>query len=388
MSRKRIIGIAVVLFVAAACTALLIRMRLEKHARAETAAPPAVAVDAVSPARSTLHRVVEVFGSLAPKSATEVKSELLARVQRVQVKEWDAVKVGDVLLELEPTDLMLTVGREEAGLKMARAQLLQAGVDRNRANREWTRAVRLKEGGLVTGQELDERKSGLESAQARVALAEAQVGQAESQLAEARHNLPKARICAPIEGVVSHRQVAVGDFVDKGTPLFTIVDNRLLDFTANVSALDLVHVVEGQPVVFTVDGLPGREFRGRVQRVNPLVNSSDRSGRIQAEVENGEGLLKGGLFARGRVVLEERREVLVLPRVALLGWDLEQGQARVFVVDEGSVVRSRKISTGLAVDDRVEVKTGLSDSDRVVVRGAFNLREGDRVREAGPEGRT
>ena len=269
MSRKRIIGIAVVLFVAAACTALLIRMRLEKHARAETAAPPAVAVDAVSPARSTLHRVVEVFGSLAPKSATEVKSELLARVQRVQVKEWDAVKVGDVLLELEPTDLMLTVGREEAGLKMARAQLLQAGVDRNRANREWTRAVRLKEGGLVTGQELDERKSGLESAQARVALAEAQVGQAESQLAEARHNLTKARICAPIEGVVSHRQVDVGDFVDKGTPLFTIVDNRLLDFTANVSALDLVHVVEGQPVVFSVDGLPGREFRGRVQRVTP-----------------------------------------------------------------------------------------------------------------------
>lgn len=388
MSRKRIIGIAVVLFAAAASTLFLIRMRLDRNARADTAAPPAVAVDAVSPARSTLHRVVEVFGSLAPKTATEVKSELLARVQRVQVKEWDAVKVGDVLLELEPTDLTLTVGREEAGLKMARAQLLQAGVDRNRAKREWTRAVKLNEGGLVTGQELDERKSGLESAQARVALAEAQVGQAESQLAEARHNLTKARICAPIEGVVSHRQVDVGDFVDKGTPLFTIVDNRVLDFTANVSALDLVHVVEGQEVVFSVDGLPGREFRGRVQRVNPLVNSNDRSGRIQAEVENGDGLLKGGLFARGRVVLEERREVLVLPRVALLGWDLEQEKARIFVVDEGGVARSRSIITGLAVGDRVEVKAGLTDSDRVVVRGGFNLREGDRVREVGPEGRS
>ena len=388
MSRRRFIGLAAVLFLAAASTALLIKTRLDKNARADTVAPPTVAVDAVSPARNTLHRVVEVFGSLAPKTATEVKSELLARVQRVQVKEWDAVKAGDVLLELDPSDLLLTVGRDEAGLKMARAQLLQAGVDLNRAKREWSRAVKLKDGGLVTGQELDERKSGLESAHARIALAEAQVGQAETQLAEARHNLTKARICAPIEGVVSHRQVDVGDFVDKGTPLFTIVDNRVLDFTANVSALDLVHVVEGQEVVFSVDGLPSREFRGRVQRVNPLVNSNDRSGRIQAEVENGEGLLKGGLFARGQVVLEERQDVLVLPRVALLGWDLEQGKARVFVVDEGGVARSRSITTGLAVGDRVEVSGGLTDSDRVVVRGGFNLREGDRVREAGPEGRS
>jgi RND family efflux transporter MFP subunit len=388
MSWRRIFGIAALLLVAAAGTAFLIRMRVDRSVRADTVAPPAVAVDAVSPARSTLHRVVEVFGSLAPKTATEVKSELLARVRRVQVKEWDAVNAGDVLLELDPTDLMLTVGRDEAGLKMARAQQLQAGVDLNRAKREWARAVRLKEGGLVTGQELDERKSGLESAHARVSLAEAQVGQAESQLAEARHNLTKARICAPIEGVVAHRQVDVGDVVDKGTPLFTIVDNRVLDFTANVSALDLVHVVEGQEVVFSVDGLPGREFRGRVHRVNPLVNSSDRSGRIQAEVENGEGLLKGGLFARGRVVLEEREDVLVLPRNALLRWDIEQGKARVFVVDEGGVARSRRITTGLAVGDRVEVSAGLTDSDRVVVRGGFNLREGDRVREAAPEGRS
>ena len=76
----------------------------------------------------------------------------------------------------------------------------------------------------------------------------------------------------------------------------------------------------------------------------------------------------------------------MLPRVALLGWDLEQGKARVFVVDEGGVARSRSITTGLAVGDRVEVSAGLTDSSRVVVRGGFNLREGDRVREAHRKG--
>jgi RND family efflux transporter MFP subunit len=255
-------------------------------------------------------------------------------------------------------------------------------VDVNRANREWTRAVKLKEGGLITGQELDERKSALESAQARVVLAEAQIGQAESQIAEARHNLTKATIRAPIEGIISHRKVDLGDFVDKGTPLFTIVDNRVLDFTASVSALDLVHVFEGQTVAFSVDGLPGRDFHGRLKRVNPLVSSADRSGRIQAEVENTEGILKGGLFARGRVVVEERKETMVLPRVALVGWNVEKATARIFVVDDASVAHFRTVATGLTVGDLVEIVSGMTDNEKVVVRGGFNLREGDRVHES------
>lgn len=388
MKRKIVIGMVAVMLTGAGGVAFLKDHRDESSpsaAVAQSAPEATVAVDVAVPARETLRRVVEVFGSLSPKTATLVKNELPAQVKTIRVKEWDDVASGHVLLELDPTDFHLNVKNHEAGLKMTQAQLLQARVDLNRARREWNRAQKLKEGGLITGQELDERRTGSESSEAKVALAQAQVAQAEAQLAEARRNLEKATIRSPIKGTVSERKVDVGDWVDKGAFLFTIVDNRVLDFTANVPATDLTRVAEGQTLFFSVDGLPGRTFQGRIKRVNPTVNATDRSGRIVAEVENTEGLLKGGLYARGHVLVEERPQVLVLPKAALSGWDLERETARIFVVGEDNIARLRDVRTGLVGDDLVEIREGISEGDRVVLRGGFNLREGDRVSTGGKE---
>jgi RND family efflux transporter MFP subunit len=153
----------------------------------------------------------------------------------------------------------------------------------------------------------------------------------------------------------------------------------LLDFTASVSAADLAQVAEGQVLSFAVDGIVNRTFEGRIKRVNPVVSSADRSGRIMAEVDNADGQLKGGLYARGHVVVEERRDVLVLPRAVLSAWDLQKGTARVFLVDEAGSARLRSVTTGLSSEDLVEITSGLTGSEQVVVRGGFNLREGDRV---------
>jgi membrane fusion protein (multidrug efflux system) len=290
-----------------------------------------------------------------------------------------------VLLQIDPTDLRLELNRNEAGLKMARALLTQAGVDLNRARREWNRALKLQEGGLITGQEVDDRKSALELAESKVKLADAQVAQAQSQVGESSHTLGKTTISTPIDGTISQRAVDVGDFVDKGGLLFKIVDNRVLDFTAVVPATDLSQVIEGLPLDFTVDGLPDRTFRGRIKRVNPMVRSTDRSGRILAEVENSDGVLKGGLYARGRVVVEEHDDAMTLPKAALTEWDLDKKTARVFVVDNEGFARLRQIATGLAGTDMVEVRSGLAGNEKAVVRGGFNLREGDKTLVANPD---
>lgn len=347
------------------------------HAKSES---PLVAIQVVSPERRTVQRSVDVYGSLSPKTSTDLKSEVVGRVQRVLVKEWDQVKPGDLLLEVDPTDFKIEINRIEAGIKMAKAQLMEAQVGLNRARRELTRAQKLKEGGLITGQEMDERQTGLEAAAARVSLAQAQVGQAEAQAEAARHALRKTTVDAPIEAIVSQRRVDVGDFLDKGTPLFTLVDNRILDFTANVPATDLIHVGEGQLLTFTVDGIPNRSFKGHIKRVNPMVNTADRSGRILAEVPNPDGLLRGGLYAHGQVLVEERPSALVLPREALLAWNLEREAASVLVVEPGDIVRSRPVTTGFLEDGLVEIRKGLDGAERVVIRGGFNVREGERVR--------
>lgn len=376
---KRIVIALLVVIVLAAGWILSRRIGRNEAVQANTPAPLA-AVHVQSPGRKTVQRTVEVYGSLTPKSSTDLKSEILGRVQRVHVKEWDHVKPGDLLLEIDPTDFNLELSRIETGIKMAKAQLMEAQVGLNRARRELTRAERLKEGGLITGQEQDERRTSLEAAGARVALAQAQVAQAEAQAAAARHTLQKTTIVAPIEGIVSQRRVDVGDFLDKGTALFTLVDNRILDFTANVPAMDLIRVSEGQLLTFTVDGLQNRTFKGHIKRVNPMVSATDRSGRILAEVANQDGLLRGGLYAHGQVLVEERPSAIVLPRDALMSWNLEKESASVLVVEAGEVVRSRPVLTGLLEDGLVEIRQGLVGTEKVVIRGGFNAREGERVR--------
>jgi RND family efflux transporter MFP subunit len=272
MKRKVIVVIGLVL--AVGLLTLYLSHRQKTTVRANVA--PLVSVEVISPATTKLHREVEVFGSLAARSSTEVRNEIAGRVVRVNAKDWDQVTANFVLVELEPTDARLAVNRADAGLKMSRAQVLKARVDLSQAQREWNRAQKLKEGGLITGKELDDRQSGLESARALVGLAEAQMAQTESQLAEARHNLDKAMITAPIDGAVCQRSVDVGDYVKEGSLLFMVVDNRLLDFTASVASGDLSQVVEGLRLTFTVDGVADRTFEGWIKRVNPVVSSSER----------------------------------------------------------------------------------------------------------------
>lgn len=377
---KKSTAIVLSLVVLAGISALFLSSRNGKAVQAPVAPP--VAVDTLQPVPTDMSRYVEVYGALSPRNAAEVKSEIPGRIRNVRVREWDNVGEKELLLELDPVDAKLNLSKHEAGLKMARAQLLQAKVDLSRTRREWNRASKLKEGGLVTGQELDERKTSLESAEARVALSQAQIAQAESQVAEARSYLDKTMVCAPLQGTIHQRKVDEGDWVDKGGLLFSIVDNRVFDLTANVAAVDLYQIREGQVINFTVDGLPDRSFQGRIKRINPMVAASDRTGRIQAEVENRDGVLKGGAFARGRIVIEQRQQVPSLPKTAFSSRDINGNSGRLFVVHTDGTARVRDVATGFEDRDMVEIRSGLEQGEKVVIRGGFNLRDGDRVSEA------
>lgn len=378
--KVRVIAIttSVILLAAAAGWGIFQKNAGQKTVQAKVFAP-LIAVDTVRPERKAIRKIVEVYGSLSPKVTTLIKSEIPGVIQKIRVKEWDQVKPGDILLEINPTDLTLAVQRSQAEHQMAEAQLLQAKVDLNRAKREWHRALGLKQGGLITSQELDERQTAMELTEAQVELATAQVGQAKVRIAESRRSLEKAVIASPIQGTVSQRIVDAGDFVDKGGALFSIVDNRILDFTASVSSIDLSLVSEGQSLHFFVDGFPAKTFQGVIKRVNPVVSSSDRSGKIIAEVKNTADILKGGLYARGYVVVAERPDVLTLPKSALLAWDMQNHASSVFVVDDGGIASLRQLTTGLSQEDSIEISSGVSETDQVVVRGGFNLKSGDRV---------
>ncbi|MEW6333414.1 MAG: efflux RND transporter periplasmic adaptor subunit [Thermodesulfobacteriota bacterium] len=358
-----------------------------KQATPEAARPP-VAAEAAVAAAGTLTEGIDVTGSLAPKFEVGVKSEVAGLVSEVAVTEWVRVKKGELLARVDIREQEALARRTEAALEAAASAEQQALVADNRARRELERMRQLMDNGLATRQAFDDASTEAKAAASRVDAARAQVRVAREDLNQVRTRLAKGRITAPIEGIVSERRVNVGDLVGEAganPPLFHIVDNRILNLTVSVPSVSMAALRRGQRLEFTTDAFPGRTFGGTVMFINPSVNEADRSVRVIAEVDNASGELKGGLFVQGRIITGRRSGVLLVPREALLGWDIGGNKARLFVI-ESDRAKTREVRTGTATDGSVEITAGLKPGESYVVRGAFNVREGDTLLIAGKRG--
>lgn len=342
-------------------------------------ARPPVAVETAIATTGSLTEGIEVTGSLAPKFEVDVKSEVVGLVREVYVTEWVRVAKGAPLARLDVREQEATVKGAEAALASAKASLLQARVAETRSRRELERVTHLKEAGLATRQALDDAGTEAEASAARIAAAEAQAQAAEEQLSQARTRLGKGMIHAPMAGIVSERRVNVGDLVGEAganQPIFHIVDNRILNLTATVPSTAMAGLRPGLALVFSTDALPGRSFRGTLRHINPAVNEMDRSVRVIAEVDNAPGELKGGLFVKGRIVTGQREGVVLVAREALSGWDVVGKKARIWIA-VGNRAQGRDAQTGLVTETGVEIVSGLSPGEVYVIRGGFNVKEGD-----------
>jgi RND family efflux transporter MFP subunit len=331
---------------------------------------PPVAVETARLEASRMEEKVEVVGTLEAKNAAEVKSEYSGTIAEVMVTEWVRVSKGTPLARLDSREA-------EASVQSARAARLQSEVASSRAARELERAEKLKAAGLATQQGLDDARTAAEAAKAALASASAQLAMAETRLA-------KSVFRSPLDGVVASRSVNVGDYVENMgnvKPIFRIVDNRSLELTVSVPSARIASLKVGQPLYFTADAIPGKEFEGRISFINPSADESSRAVKVRAEVPNPSEQLRTGLFVKGRIATGVREGVLVVPRSALQSWDPVTRQGAVFV-SEGGGAKRRVVETGAVSGDRVEIVKGLSPGDEVVTGGGFNLREGDKLRTA------
>jgi len=352
-----------------------------KNPDGKTTGRPPVAVDVIKAVKTDFTEGIDVVGSLSPKFSAEIKSEYAGIVTEVYVTEWVKVKKGTSLAKIDAREMEILLQKAGAAIEMAKANLLQAEVSGNRANREYDRLLKLKEVGLVTQQNIDDGLTEKEAAAARIAAARAQLKVAEEDLQHTQTRLSKTLIRSPIDGVVSFRGVNVGDLVgEMGSPkiMFRIIDTRTLDLTVTVPSTEMSRLHVDQPLTFSTDALPEQKFTGKVMFINPVVNDSDRSIKVTAEVENVSEQLKGGLYVKGRIVTGKRTDIIRVPRVALLSWDVPGKKGDLFVV-KGEIANRRTVQTGIVMGDFIEVTSGLTLGEPIVVRGGFNLKDGDRV---------
>jgi len=339
-------------------------------------------VISVETEKVTIQDIIEgisVVGTLSPKFQTDIKSEYTGIVGQVYVTEWQQVKKGDPLAKLDTREGDIMLRKARAAVEVIKASSAVAQVEANKTDREYERLLNLNEVGLVTKQNLDDAKTAKEAAQARIEAIKAQIGASEEEVRHAETRLSKAVIYAPIDGIVAFRSVNIGDLVGEvGSPkiMFLIVDNRLLDLTCSVPSWELGKIKLGQDIDFWTDAIPGQTFNGIVNFINPVVNEADRSIKIIAEVKNNPPVLKGGLFVKGLIKTGFRPNAMQIPKTALVNWDMDKRKATVFVV-EGNKALQRDIQTGFSASDMVEVLQGLKPEDTIIVRGSFQLKDGD-----------
>lgn len=259
--------------------------------------------------RGAVTRVVSATGTLQPLVSANVGSTVSGPVQSVEVDFNSQVRAGQVLARLDPTPFQQRIVQAQAQLAQSQAQLAVAESD-------YQRYALLEQRGFASAQLMSQQRAARDTARAAVA-------QSRAQVATAQTDLNRSVIRSPIDGVVVDRQVNVGQPVAsslQAATLFVIAqDLSRLQANITVDEADIGDVEQGQPVRFTVDAFPDRDFEGRVSQVRQqgVAESGVVSYTVVVEADNPGRRLLPGMTANAEIVLEEQADVLRLPNTAL-----------------------------------------------------------------------
>jgi RND family efflux transporter MFP subunit len=305
----------------------------------------------------------QMSGSLEPDREATIRAEVSGAVLQTLVDQGTRVVAGTVLARLDDTGIRDSYLSARSGMTSA-----QSGADI--AKREAERAEKLLAAGAIAERDAENAR------RANIA-AQSQLADARARLAQAEKLLEKTTVKAPIAGVVSVRSVSAGDLAQPGAALFTIVDPSSMRLEGSVPSDQMNAIRLGMPVTFTVQGYPGREFTGRITRINPVADPATRQVRILASIPNAGGTLVGGLFAEGRVS-SEAHSGLVVPITAV---DQKGFAPMATRVKNG---KTEKVSVRLGAQDpateTIEVLGGLAQGDTVLTGGVLGTTPGTPIR--------
>jgi RND family efflux transporter MFP subunit len=194
-------------------------------------------------------------------------------------------------------------------------------------------------------------------------------------LALAQKKLADAKITAPLTGFVKDRPAAAGQFLRANSPVVTIVQNTPLRLRADVPESAVAWIRTGRLVQFHVDAFPERTFEGRITRLSPSVDQQSRTLKLEAIVDNANGLLKPGFFARVTVQTDRKDKVLVVPAGSLV---TTAGIEKVFVIENGRVAE-RIVRSGTRLDTGIEIIDGVKEGELVARSEIESLQQGREV---------
>lgn len=311
------------------------------------AAATPLPVEVVSPTKSDIYATYHTTTNISSDADAPVLARVGGEVVEILVEEGDPVRKGEILARLDGDRLRL--------------QTLQAKANFEKIRKEYERFVRLHEKGLVSASAYEGLKFDMDALAAAYKLQ--------------RLDYEYTTIRAPISGVVSARDVKIGQHVGVNETTFSITNTRNLVAYLRIPQTELNKFSAGDHANVRVDAMPEQNFDATIARISPTIDTRNGTFRATAYINNEDGLLAPGMFGRFDIAYEEHADAMIIPAAALVQ---EDNQTVVYVVEDGAAVR-RLIQTGIQSGESIEVLSGLAEHEQIVVTGQGNLRDGSRV---------
>ncbi|MET3114499.1 RND family efflux transporter MFP subunit [Pedobacter sp. CG_S7] len=290
-----------------------------------------------------------VNGTFTPIKELNFLSENAGRVSKIYVEEGDYVKKGQVLARIDAE--ILNTDRETA-----EATLQNALRDESRYSSSFST-------GGVTQQQLDQAKLTVKNARLR--------------LQASQRRVSDANIKSPINGFVNKKYIEVGAFVNtQGTQLFELVDVSKLKLKVNVNESQVANLKLGDPVQIKSNVFPNNDFSGRVTFI-ALKADNSLNFPIEIQVENNKpNTIKAGMYGTAIFKFPAQAPAITIPRGSFVG---SVSSNEVFVLENGSTAKLRKVTAGRIIGEKVEILDGLKDGETVIASGQINLVDGSKV---------
>src|SRR3954469_23366585 len=339
-------------------------------------APPPQQVIVAKPVEQKITRYFEATGNTAAVNSANLVARVQGFLTEVAYQDGAAVKKGQHLFTIEPEPYQLKLQQAQASEAAAQATTTQTQADFERQQE------------LVQRQAAS--KAAYDTSVANRDNAKAKLLQAQADTKQAQINLDYTRVVAPFDGVVTARQVSIGELVGTGGTqvLATIVQLDPIYVSFNASERDVLNVRDmlykrgqraanllGTPVEVGLQTDAGYPHKGKLDYIAPTVNQGTGTLAARAELPNESRLMLPGFFVRVRVPLEETPALLV-PTVAL---GADQGGRYVLTVNAENTIEQRKVEVGPSVGPLAVIESGLKAEDRVVVAGVLRAIPGQKV---------
>jgi HlyD family secretion protein len=365
-------------------------------AKPSVEAAPTVTVQVDAAEKGPIQRKIVTDAVLYPRDQAAIVPKVASSVKKWYVDKGSHVKAGQLLGELEDSDLAGAAMKSKGGLTQAEAtyqmQLQKSGQDLKFAKQSLDSAQKFYDGraalykeGAVSAKDLDDANVALSSAkntfeltqkQYDLQVAQGALNAAKGDTANADATLGYTKITSPIDGVITDRPYYPGETPATGTPVITVMDLNQIVARAHIAQTEAASLKVGDPATISVPGQP-IHVKGKVSLVSPAVDANSTTVEVWVQAPNPKGSLRPGSSVHVSMVAQTVPDAVVIPQTALL--TSPDGVNSVIVLDADNAPSKKKVKIGIRDDElkTVQVTDGLAGQERVVTVGAFELANED-----------